>query len=165
VQIDAHQGQSRVVGAHGFITAPDILALLCQLDADAVLDGLAGARPELPVPAPNVRRNRYERRIARRVGQKDLRPDLRLSMQGASRVELVNISETGVLVETSTRAILGSVEDLFISSEQRCHVVRARAVRSSVVAIESGSLVYRTAYQFEEPLSLGNLLRRSQAAA
>jgi hypothetical protein len=162
VQIDAQQGQSRVVGAHGFITAPDILALLCQLDADAVLDGLAGAnRPDVSasVPAPNVGRNRYERRIARRVGHKDLRPDLRLSMQGASHVELVNISETGVLVETSTRAIIGSVEDLFISSERRCRVVRARTVRSSVVAIESGSLVYRTAFQFEAPLSLSNLLR------
>lgn len=160
MQIDAHQGQSPVVGAHGFITAPDILALMCQLDADAVLDSLAGAgTPDFPVPAPNVTRTRYERRVARRVARKDLRPDLRLSMQGASRVELVNISETGVLVETSTRAIIGSAEDLFISSERRCHVVRARTVRSSVVAIESGSLVYRTAFQFEEPLSLSYLLR------
>jgi hypothetical protein len=161
VQIDVHQGQSRV-GADGFITAPDIQALLCQLDADAVLNGLAGAnRPGFPasVSAPNVSRNRHERRIARRVGQEDLRPDLRLSMQGASHVELVNISETGVLVDTSTRATIGSVEDLLISSERRCHVVRALAVRSSVVAIESGSLVYRTAFRFEAPLSLSNLLR------
>ena len=151
---------SRVVGAHGFITAPDILALLCQLDVDAVLDNLTGTdKPDVPTSAlvPN---NRYDRRRARRVGRKDLRSDLQLAMRGGSWVELVDISDTGVLLQTSAREIIGSVVDLFISIGQRCHMVRATTVRSSVVAIESGSAVYRTAFQFEEPLSLSNLLRK-----
>jgi hypothetical protein len=154
---------SRAVSAHGFIKAPEILALLCQLDADTVMDNLTGAgNPDIPssVLVPNVNRERYERRVAPRLQRGELRSDLMLTMRGVSRVELVNISETGVLVEMSTRAVIGSVADLFITTDQHCHAVRAKTVRSKVIAIQSGAVMYRVAFQFEERLSLRSLLRK-----
>jgi hypothetical protein len=155
-------GTSRAVSAHGFIKAPEILALLCQLDADTVIDNLTGAGdPDIPsaILRPNVSRDRYERRVAPRLLRSELRSDLLLTMRGVSRVELVNISETGVLVEMSTRAVIGSVADLFITTGQHCHAVRARTVRSNVTAIQSGAVMYRVAFQFEDRLSLRSLLR------
>ena len=153
---------SRVVAAHGFIKAPEILALLNQLNADAVVDSLTGA-DRLDFPASGLvrplKRDRYERRIARRMLRSALRPDVRLTMRGVSRAEIVNISETGVLVEMSARAVIGSVTELVISTDHFSHTVPAKTVRSSVAAIESGSVVYRAAFHFDEPLPLGHLLR------
>lgn len=152
------------VAGHGFLTATEILALLLQLDVDATIAGLSGApglvsAPSAVVPAPTGQR--HERRSARRLERRELIPELRLTIPGASTVGLVNISETGLLIETSGHAGLGTTVDLFVRVKGRRYRVRARSVRSSLFTIrpESG-VVYRTAMQFEQPLPLKDLLRR-----
>jgi hypothetical protein len=73
---------------------------------------------------------------------------------------VVNLSETGVLVETSTNALAGPVADLYLSIDGGGYTLRAQTVRSNVFAISSGSIVYRTALRFEQPLPLRDLLRK-----
>jgi hypothetical protein len=155
------QRMVRSVAGHGFIEGSDILALLCQLDADAVLDRLNGADGGSSPGSACVTasRHRYDRRASRRFGPGELRPDLRLAIQGVS-ARIVNLSETGVLVETSTSAIAGPVADLYLFIAGGGYTLRAQTVRSSVSAISPGSIVYRTALRFEQPLPLRDLLRK-----
>lgn len=161
--IDSQRTTPALAG-HGFLTAPQIRALLLQLDVDAVIAQLEAAsvpkpEPLPPAAVPTQTRGRYERRSARRMEPGELPGDLRLTIPGASGVVIVNISETGVLLEMSGHARLGATAELFIRVNGRRYTVRARTVRSTVFAVrpESGT-VYRTALQFERPLCVEELL-------
>lgn len=162
--VDSQSASPPLVG-HGFLTASQILALLLQLDVDGViarLDGAPGPTPGPLSPAgvPTQTRARYERRVARRMEPRELPADLRLTSPGASGLVVVNISDTGVLLETSGHARLGATADLSIRVNGRRYSVRARTVRSTVVAVkpESGA-VYHTALEFERPLRVLEPLR------
>jgi len=93
--------------------------------------------------------------------------DVRLSPGGA--VELINISETGALVESSHRAAVGAAVTLCIggASPQR---VPARIVRSQVCAIHrDSSMSYQLGLAFNEPIRVaaarGNQGQEDGAAA
>lgn len=151
------------VAGHGFLTATEILALLLQLDVDATIAALNGAPGLASAPSDLVAvptGQRHERRSGRRLEPQQLVRDLRLTIPGVPRVRLVNISETGVLVETSSHASLGKTVELFVWFGGRGQRVRARTVRSNLSTIKPGSgVVYRTALRFEHRLSLEDLLR------
>ena len=70
-------------------------------------------------------------------------------------VAMVNISETGVLLETNRYLKPGSAADLFVRLAQRRHTVRARIVRSVLHSIKSKSgVIYRAALHFDKPLPI-----------
>ncbi|MBI3047193.1 MAG: PilZ domain-containing protein [Acidobacteria bacterium] len=141
--------------AHGTITAEEIQNLLADLNIDSLIASLEG-EPQAASPAPVVARPRAaesERRAAPRHACEELPTDVRLTIPGAADVAIVNISETGALIETSRRLSPGTTADLFVRLNGRRHALRATTVRSALHSIQSG-VVYRTALQFEQRLPL-----------
>jgi hypothetical protein len=69
-------------------------------------------------------------------------------------VTLVNISSTGILVESATRQVPGKRISLELEGAIEPKRVSASIVRCQVAAIEDGSLKYRTALMFTDPLKL-----------
>lgn len=142
------------------ITSDDIQTLLADLNIDSLIASLDGgpAEPQ-PETAPVVASKEIhvgdERRAARRMAPSELSGDIRLTIPGVSDILMVNISETGALIETSRRLSPGTAADLFVRLNGKRHMVRAKTVRSTLHAINSGgAVVYRTALQFEQRLPL-----------
>jgi hypothetical protein len=126
-------------------------ALLSELDPESA--------PETPVPSPPATagesHHTEERRAARRWDPSELSGDIRLTIPGVANVLLVNISETGVLIETSCPLKPGMTANLFVRLNGKRHALRAVTVRSALHTITSKSeAVYRTALRFDTPLAL-----------
>jgi hypothetical protein len=129
---------------------PFIDALLAELDPDCA--------PQTTVPAPggtSVESGLVERRGARRRDRSELSGDIRVTIPGVSDIVMVNISETGVLIETNRALKPGTTANLFVRLNGKRHSLRAVTVRSSLHTITSKSeVVYRTALRFDTPLPL-----------
>jgi hypothetical protein len=69
-------------------------------------------------------------------------------------VRLLNISTTGMLVETSSKFTPGSVAEFELRSADDSVVVPARFVRSEVVSVDGLGVRYRAAAVFERELDL-----------
>jgi hypothetical protein len=69
-------------------------------------------------------------------------------------VELVNISRTGVLLETASRLTPGMILELQLNGMGQNRTVMARFVRSEVARDDGSALLYHAAAQFEEPLDM-----------
>jgi hypothetical protein len=124
-------------------------ALLSELDPDAAL------QTTVPPATPGESRQAGERRTARRWDPSELSGDIRLTIPGVANVLLVNISETGVLIETSCPLKPGLAANLFVRLSGKRHALRAVTVRSALHTITSKSeAVYRTALRFDTPLAL-----------
>lgn len=144
----------------------DVQSLLASLNLDGLLASLeaafsggkqesAGDAAETPEPAPQEVAPE-ERRGAPRLSPEDLATEIRVTIPGSSAdVAMVNISETGVLLETNRYLKPGSAADLFVRLAQRRHTVRARIVRSVLHSIKSKSgVIYRAALHFDKPLPI-----------
>ena len=118
-----------------------------QESAPDVAETLEGVAEEVPAE---------ERRGAPRLSPEDLATEIRVTIPGSSAdVAMVNISETGVLLETNRYLKPGSAADLFVRLAQRRHTVRARIVRSVLHSIKSKSgVIYRAALHFDKPLPI-----------
>ena len=133
---------------------------LTDLNFDALLSVLdPESAPQTPVPPPDVasanNRHGEERRAARRWDPSELSGDIRLTIPGVSNILIVNISATGVLIETSRALKPGTTANLFVRLNGTRHTVRAVTVRSTLHTITSKSeIVYRTALCFDTPLPL-----------
>src|SRR5687767_7161929 len=98
----------------------DIQVLLNDLNLDALIAGLEVDSEPAPAPAPAAAAAKRatpadeDRRSARRISAKELGREVRLTIPGASQTALVNISETGVLVETTRRLCPGKTTDVFV---------------------------------------------------
>jgi hypothetical protein len=126
----------------------DIDALLSELDPDsATQTSPGGALPAMP--------QTEERRAARRWERSELSGDIRVTVPGVSDILMVNISETGVLIETNRALKPGTTANLFVRLNGTRHALRAVTVRSTIHTITSKSeVVYRTALRFDTPLPL-----------
>lgn len=136
----------------------NIDGLLARLEADAApKPASASAAPAAgssPAPAPSSASS-DDRRAARRRERGELSGDIRLTIPGVSNILMVNISETGVLIETSRRLSPGMTADLYVRLNGKRHALRATTVRSTFHAIRSKSeVVYRTALHFDRRLPL-----------
>jgi len=133
-------------------SAPDILCLLNDLNFDALIAGLEESpEPQAATLPPAVTPD--DRRAARRLTPSELAADLKLTMPNVSDLALVNISETGVLIETRKRLNPGTPTDLFVFLNGERHARRATVVRSNLHAIKSG-VVYRAALRFDKELPI-----------
>lgn len=142
------------------IARSDIDALLADLNIDGLIASLNGEPEPRPAePSPVIVRTSNgeteERRSARRLTRSELASDIRLTIPSASEVLMINISETGALVETTRRLSPGGAADLFVRLNGCRHALRATTVRSTLhtITFKSG-VVYRTALQFDKRLPL-----------
>lgn len=68
--------------------------------------------------------------------------------------DLVNISRTGILIESASRVSPGMALDLRLTARGVSRIVMARFVRSEVAQGDHGGSRYRSAAQFEQPLDI-----------
>jgi hypothetical protein len=144
------------------ITNADVQALLGDLNIDALIASLDSTRepeprsaPPPPDTAPATAGYTEERRSARRRDHTELSGDIRMTIPGVPDILMVNISETGALIETSRRLSPGVAADLFVRLNGKRYTVRAMTIRSTLHTIASGGrVVYRTALQFDKQLCL-----------
>jgi hypothetical protein len=135
----------------------DLDALFAQFEAElsnqpATHDAGAGAEPRTPEAATAEPGGRAERRGARRLSPKELARRVRVTVRGAADAKAINVSETGVLAETSSRLRPGTVVDLILTFDDVRRMLRATIVRSMVHSLNPTT--FRTAFKFEERTTL-----------
>jgi hypothetical protein len=97
---------------------------------------------------PLVSDTAQDRRRAPRIPVNELNAALRLTMPGTD-LALVNVSESGALIETGRYLHLGGMADVFVRLEHQRHTLRARIVRVHLQAITPAGALYQAALQFE----------------
>jgi hypothetical protein len=75
-------------------------------------------------------------------------------MPSGAEVELVNISRTGLLLESASKVSPGVTLELQLSGMGQTRVVTARFVRSGIARVGRFGVRYQAAAQFEEPLAM-----------
>jgi hypothetical protein len=77
-----------------------------------------------------------------------------LRVSPGDRATLVNISASGLLMESATRFAPGLTVTVFFEGTLATPQIKARIVRCQVSAIDKGTLKYQTALAFEHRLAL-----------
>ena len=77
---------------------------------------------------------------------------MRVTVRGAADAKAINVSETGVLAETTSRLRPGTVVEVIITFDGVRRMLRATIVRSTVHSLNPST--FRTAFKFEERTSL-----------
>ena len=129
--------------------APDLDAFFAQLEeqlaagtaAAPVFD--AGAALAVAVD---------DRRDAPRLHADAVGQEIKLSIRGGADARAIDVSETGVLAETTSRLRPGGVVELLLQIDGVRRNLRATVVRSVVHSL--GPTVFRTAFKFEERTTL-----------
>jgi hypothetical protein len=119
----------------------DLDALFAELEA-----GLG--QPEEP-PAPQ---GTPDQREAKRLAPEELAREVRVTVRGAAEAKAINVSETGVLAETTSRLRPGTVVELILTFDGVRRMLRATIVRSMVHSLNPTT--FRTAFKFEERTTL-----------
>ena len=97
---------------------------------------------------------RDERRIALRKGRGDVPWLSGIKASWGADLQLINISSTGVLVETSSKFAPGSTTNLHLCGPETNLVVPVRFIRSDVARIDGVSVRYRVAAAFAQEVDL-----------
>ncbi len=135
----------------------DVHCLLNDLNLDALIAGVEEGAEPIP-PAAEVEIDSAptagaDRRAAQRLTLDDLGREVRLTIPGAAQTALVNISETGVLVETTRRLCPGKTTDVFVRLNGERQSMRVTIIRSTLHSLVPVP-VYRTALHFDRVLPL-----------
>jgi CheY-like chemotaxis protein len=99
-------------------------------------------------------RAREERRIALRRGLGDVPWLSGVKVSWGAELQLINISNTGVLVETGSKFAPGSTTNLHLCGPETNLVVPARFIRSDVARIDGLGVRYRAAAAFAKEIDL-----------
>jgi hypothetical protein len=124
-------------------TEPDLDAFFAQLEAQ-----LAPADASAPETAVATE----ERRGASRQPPQGIGADVRMSIRGGADAKPIDVSETGVLAETTSRLRPGGVVELLLQVDGVRRLLKATVVRSVVHSL--GPTIFRTAFKFDEPTKL-----------
>ena len=122
----------------------------------------SGVQPSAPAaqpPADDVDIPSTERRLAARLLQSEVGDDVQVSLPRAARTVLVNVSDTGVLIETNCQLFPGRTTDVFVKLCGERQALRATVVRSSLHSLTPEAAVYRSALHFERIIGVSNLSR------
>jgi len=95
-----------------------------------------------------------ERRVALRKGRGDVPWLSGIKVSWGPELQLVNISSTGVLVETGSKFAPGSTTELHLSGPETNLVVPVRFIRSDVARIDGLGVRYHAAAAFAKELDL-----------
>jgi hypothetical protein len=136
------------------------------------------ARPTALVPSPRLvpelQNNRRdfqrdeaadERRIALRKGRGDVPWLSGVKAAWGTELELINISSTGLLVETGSKFTPGSTTELHLSGPDTNLIVPVRFIRSDVARIDGLGVRYRAAAAFAKEVDLAGPRRESGVPA
>jgi hypothetical protein len=111
-------------------------------------------------PAEDIEVPPAERRLAARLSNSEIGDDVQVSLPRATRTVLVNVSETGVLIETNCQLFPGRTTDVFVKLRGERQALRATVVRSFLHSLTSEKVVYRSALHFERIIGLARHLSR-----
>ena len=125
--------------------SPDLDTFFAQLEEQLAAER-AAAVPEVPAVAVD------DRRDAPRLHPNAMGREVKLSIRGGADAWAVDVSETGVLAETTSRLRPGGVVELLLQIDGVRSNLRATVVRSVVHSL--GPTVFRTAFKFEERTKL-----------
>ncbi len=92
-----------------------------------------------------------DRRCAKRLPQQGVGL-WTVRMPWGSDVELVNISRTGVLIESGSKVTPGVTLELHLTGLGQQRIMMARFVRSEIATVDRMGVRYHAAAQFEQPL-------------
>jgi hypothetical protein len=126
--------------------APDLDAFFAQLE-EQLTQAAAPPVPEAPAAIAVDDRRDAPRVLMGAVGR-----EVKLSIRGGTDAKPIDVSETGVLAETTSRLRPGGVVELLLQIDGVRSNVRATIVRSVVHSL--GPTVFRTAFKFEERTKL-----------
>ena len=107
---------------------------------------------------------RDDRRIALRRGRGDVPWLSGIKLSWGQELQLVNISSTGVLVETGSKLAPGSTTELHLSGPETNLVVPVRFIRSDVARIDGLGVRYHAAAAFAKEINLEGPRRAARAA-
>ena len=138
-------------------SSDDLDALFAQLEAELTsppagngsVDAAADERLELEPAEPA---GLADLRDAPRLSPEQLAREVRVTVRGAAEAKAINVSETGVLAETTSRLRPGTVVELILTFDGVRRMLRATIVRSMVHSLNPTT--FRTAFKFEERTSL-----------
>ena len=150
-------------GTRSVDNSNDLDALFAQLEAELAEPVPAAPLPEaaappeiigddverVPVPEPV---GRPDQRKARRRSPEELAREVRVTVRGAAEARAINVSETGVLAETTSRLNPGTVVELILTFDGVRKMLRATIVHSMVHSLNPTT--FRTAFKFEERTTL-----------
>lgn len=134
----------------------DVRALVRRPEAPLVVEPVQGATSATPAAAWALR-ERAERMPQRGPWEWSVR------MPWGSQVDLVNISRTGLLLESGSKVSPGVTLELQLNGMGQNCVVTARFVRSEIARVDRLGVRYHAAAQFDEPLVM--LAPRASASA
>jgi PilZ domain len=114
-------------------------------------------KPVAALPAPSVLR-REERRAAPRKRLSELSWLTALRVPHASGVEVVDISRTGMLIETGTKLTTGSSVEIELVGPDLTMRVPARMLRTQIASVAPLGMRYRIAAAFARALDMPGLV-------
>ena len=131
----------------------DLDALFAELEAGFGQPEAAPAEVvETLVDEPIAPEGSPDQREARRLAPEELAHEVRVTVRGAAEAKAINVSETGVLAETTSRLRPGTVVELILTFDGVRRMLRATIVRSMVHSLNPTT--FRTAFKFEERTTL-----------
>ena len=105
-----------------------------------------------------------ERRTSRRRPLQDVPQIIEVKID-SQPVKVIDISSTGVCIESHERMMLGHAVRLHIVAKKSTIQIRCRVVRCVVKSLAVGQVVYQAAAKFEKPLPLVDDEQSSTGAA
>jgi hypothetical protein len=114
---------------------------------------------DTPVATHDVAIPATERRLATRLSNSEIGDNVQVSLPRATQTVLVNVSDTGVLIETNCQLFPGRTTDVFVKLRGERQALRATVVRSSLHSLTSERAVYRSALHFERLIGVSHLPR------
>ena len=123
----------------------DLDALFAQMEAQ-----LTAEQPAAEPPPDTIAVD--DRRDAPRLSIDAVGREVKLSIRGGADAKPIDVSETGVLAETTSRLRPGGAVELLLQIDGVRSMLRATVVRSVVHSL--GPTVFRTAFKFEERTKL-----------
>jgi hypothetical protein len=99
--------------------------------------------------------NGNERRAARRRPQNDLPWLSKVKLGTGLDVAVVNISTSGVLLESGSKFVPGTTSELHLTGDGANMVVPVRVIRSEIARIDALGVKYHAAAAFDKEIDLG----------
>ena len=131
---------------------------------DGAVARMAGVDDLVVETVPFAVRSAEDRRTAVRRAQQELPWLSGVRVGWGSDVSLVNISSSGVLMETGSKVVPGSTTELLLSGPETSLVVPVRFVRSDVARIDRLGVKYHAAGEFGKEIDLSDPHRAVSAS-
>ena len=106
-----------------------------------------------------------DRRLARRQRRDDLTWLWSVKLPWGAEVRVVDMSTTGVLMETTSKLNAGSTVELKLLGQNTNVTVPARAVRSEIASVDALGVTYRVAAAFANEVDVAGLQRANRGAS